>query len=62
MNTGSSRVTRGWLVDTAGLGPGELVTPEHCAGIDPEPGDAVLFHTGWSRHWDEPDVYPSGGP
>ena len=55
-------VTRGWLVDAAGLGPGEVITPAHCAGIDPEPGDAVLFHTGWSRHWNEPDVYLSGEP
>jgi kynurenine formamidase len=55
-------VTRGWLVDVTGLGAGDVITPEHCAGIDPEPGDAVLFHTGWSRHWAEPDMYLSGEP
>lgn len=55
-------VTRGWLVDVPGLGAGGVVTPEHCADIDPEPGDAVLFHTGWSRHWDEPEIYVSGEP
>ena len=55
-------VTRGWLVDVTGLGAGDVITPEHCAEIDPEPGDAVLFHTGWSRHWDDPDVYLSGEP
>ena len=55
-------VTRGWLVDVPGLGPGDVVRPEHCREIDPEPGDAVLFHTGWGRHWDEPDVYLSGEP
>jgi kynurenine formamidase len=55
-------VTRGWLVDVAGLGPGDVIRPADCAGIDPEPGDAVLFHTGWSRHWDDPDLYLSGEP
>jgi kynurenine formamidase len=55
-------VTRGWLVDTPGRGAGELITPADCAEIDPEPGDAVLFHTGWSRHWDDPDAYLSGEP
>ena len=55
-------VTRGWLVDVPGLGAGGVITPEHCGGIDPEPGDAVLFHTGWSRHWSDPDAYLSGEP
>jgi kynurenine formamidase len=55
-------VTRGWLVDAGGLAPGEVIGPEDCASIDPEPGDAVLFHTGWGRHWDDPDVYLSGEP
>ena len=55
-------VTQGWLVDAAGLEAGEVIGPEHCAQIDPEPGDAVLFHTGWGRHWDEPEVYVSGEP
>jgi kynurenine formamidase len=55
-------VTRGWLVDVPDLSAGGVITPEHCLDIDPEPGDAVLFHTGWSRHWDAPDVYVSGEP
>ena len=55
-------VTRGWLVDVPGLEPGGVIRPEDCRDIDPEPGDAVLFHTGWARHWDEPDVYVSGEP
>jgi kynurenine formamidase len=55
-------VTQGWLVDVGGLQAGEVIGPEHCAEIDPEPGDAVLFHTGWSRHWDEPEIYLSGEP
>ena len=55
-------VTQGWLVDVSGLGAGEVIGTEHCAGIDPAPGDAVLFHTGWSRHWDKPEMYLSGEP
>ena len=55
-------VTRGWLVDASGLGAGDVIGLEHCASIDPEPGDAVLFHTGWSRHWQDPDAYLSGEP
>jgi kynurenine formamidase len=44
------------------LGTGDVITPADCAGIDPEPGDAVLFHTGWGRHWTDPDTYLSGEP
>jgi kynurenine formamidase len=52
-------VTRGWLVDTAPLGAGEVIgIPD----IDPAPGDAVLFHTGWGAHWDDADTYLSGEP
>ena len=52
-------VTRGWLVDVAPLGPGEVIgVPD----IDPAPGDAVLFHTGWGEHWDDADTYLSGEP
>ncbi|TML91927.1 MAG: cyclase family protein [Actinobacteria bacterium] len=55
-------VTRGWLVDVAPLGAGDVIGPEHVRGIVPEPGDAVLFHTGWGRHWDDADTYVSGEP
>jgi len=55
-------VTRGWLVDASGLGAGGVIQVESCVGIDPEPGDAVLFHTGWGRYWDDPDTYVSGEP
>ena len=55
-------VTRGWLVDAGGLGPGDVIGIEHVAGIDPVPGDAVLFHTGWGAHWDDPETYVSGEP
>jgi kynurenine formamidase len=55
-------VTQGWLVDVSDLEAGEVIGPQHCAHIDPEPGDAVLFHTGWSRHWEDPETYLSGEP
>jgi len=55
-------VTRGWLVDAAGLGPGGVISLEHVAGVDPSPGDAVLFHTGWGAHWDDAESYLCGEP
>jgi kynurenine formamidase len=57
-------VTRGWLVDLSGLGlgPGDVIAPEHLDGVEPSAGDAVLFHTGWGRHWDEPETFLSGEP
>ena len=61
-------VTRGWLVDvptTRGverLGVGDVITVDDLAGVRPTPGDAVLFHTGWSAHWDDPDAYLAGEP
>jgi kynurenine formamidase len=57
-------MTRGWLIDVSGrgLGVGGVIGVEDLAGIDPEPGDAVLFHTGWGAHWADPDVYLSGEP
>ncbi len=57
-------VTRGWLVDVsaAGLGPGGVVTVADLEGIEPAPGDAVLFHTGWGASWDEPARYLEGEP
>jgi len=55
-------VTRGWLVDADGMHAGDVIGPEHCTRIDPGPGDAVLFHTGWSRHWEDPERYLSGEP
>jgi kynurenine formamidase len=55
-------VTRGWLVDVAGRGPGDVIGVEDLAGIDPTPGDAVLFHTGWGEHWDDAESYLEGEP
>jgi kynurenine formamidase len=52
-------VTRGWLVDVAPLASGDVIgVPD----IDPQPGDAVFFHTGWGEHWDDPETYLSGEP
>jgi kynurenine formamidase len=55
-------VTRGWLVDAGGLGPGEVIGLEHLGDAAPAPGDAVLFHTGWARHWEDPETYLAGEP
>jgi kynurenine formamidase len=55
-------VTRGWLVDVPGLGPGGVIGVEAVEAIDPEPGDALFFHTGWGAHWTNPETYVSGQP
>jgi kynurenine formamidase len=55
-------VTPGWLVDVPGLGRGDVIGLEHVTGIEPRPGDAVLFHTGWGAHWDDPETYLGGEP
>ena len=39
-----------------------MIGLDDVGGIDPEPGDAVLFHTGWGAHWDDADTYLSGEP
>jgi kynurenine formamidase len=54
-------VTRGWLVDARG-GPGEVIGPDAVSDLAVEPGDAVLFHTGWGAHWSDPDRYVSAEP
>lgn len=68
-------VTRGLLLDIAAvrgvqqLQPGDVVSPVEAdaalasAGLEVEPGDAVLFHTGWGALWDDdPAVYTTGEP
>src|SRR2546421_2689616 len=57
-------VTRGFLVDVSprGLGTGDVIGIDDLIGIEPEPGDAVLFHTGWSAHWDDAETYLGGEP
>jgi len=57
-------VTRGLLVDVSGedLGAGGVIGVEHVAALDPGPGDAVFFHTGWGAYWDDAERYLSGEP
>jgi len=57
-------VTRGLLVDVSSedLGPGGVVGLEHVVDLDPGPGDAVFFHTGWGARWNDPEEYLSGEP
>jgi kynurenine formamidase len=64
--------TKGWLVDATAvrgverLEPGDVITVDDVErafdGLEPEPGDAVLFHTGWSAHWDDSETYLGGEP
>jgi kynurenine formamidase len=53
-------VTRGWLVDASEAD--HVIQPSDLAGIEPGPGDAVLFHTGWGANWDHPELYLDGEP
>ncbi len=65
-------VTRGWLVDAAAargvvsLDRGDVVSVDDVKrsldGREPGAGDAVLFHTGWGRHWSSPGTYLEGEP
>ena len=61
-------VTSGWLVDVPAvrgverLGPGDVIELADVSDLDPEPGDAVLFHTGWGSLWTDPDAYLAGQP
>jgi kynurenine formamidase len=57
-------VTRGWLVDVSARKPsaGSVIGVDDVASIDPAPGDAVLFHTGWGSRWYDPEGYLAGEP
>ena len=57
-------ITRGHLVDVSAerLGPGDVISTDAVAALETRPGDAVLFHTGWGRHWDDPPTYLEGEP
>ena len=61
-------VTRGLLADVSAAcsGPGDVVSvadaTEALDRLEPEPGDAVLFHTGWGAHWENPELYTDGEP
>src|SRR4051794_20704823 len=59
VETAPQFVVPAWLVDVAPLGAGDVIgIPE----IEPSPGDAVFFHTGWGAHWDDAEMYLSGQP
>jgi kynurenine formamidase len=68
-------VTRGLLLDIAAvrgvsaLDAGDVITPDDAqhaltrAGLNVEPGDAVLFHTGWGCQWGVDNAaYAEGEP
>jgi kynurenine formamidase len=65
-------VTRGWLVDVPKVRGVERLSSGDVIGVadveraldgeEPRPGDAVLFHTGWSAHWEDAATYLSGEP
>jgi kynurenine formamidase len=68
-------VTRGVLLDIAAgrdvdvLARGDVITPDDAevalqrSALTVEPGDAVLFHTGWGRQWGvDNDAYVAGEP
>src|ERR671937_1668842 len=48
-------VTRAFLVDVSArdLREGGVIGIDDLDGVEPEPGDAVLFHTGWGARWDD---------
>jgi kynurenine formamidase len=68
VETAPQIVTRGLLADVSAScsGPGDVVTvadaTEALDGLEPEPGDAVLFHTGWGANWEDPERYTEGEP
>jgi kynurenine formamidase len=57
-------ITRGLLVDVSArdLAEGGVIELADVAGIEPEPGDAVFFHTGWGARWDDARAYLAGEP
>jgi kynurenine formamidase len=65
-------VTRGRLVDVPAARGVDRLEVGDVIGVDdveraldggePEPGDAVLFHTGWGAHWDDAERYLAGEP
>jgi kynurenine formamidase len=57
-------VTRGLLVDVSArdLREGGVIRIDDLDGVEPEPGDAVLFHTGWGARWDDAEAYLDGEP
>ena len=68
IETAPQIVTRGLLADVSDRrsAPGDVITvadvEDALDGLEPEPGDALLFHTGWGANWDDPDTYVEGEP
>jgi kynurenine formamidase len=60
IETAPQFATTGWLVDASEAG--HVIGPGALDAIDPQPGDAVFFHTGHGALWDEPDAYLAGEP
>lgn len=62
-------VTRGVLLDIAGLHGVEVLEPGHAIdsdqleaaakrqGVSVESGDVLLIRSGWSRHWDDRELF-----
>jgi kynurenine formamidase len=61
IETAPQFVVPAWLVDAAPLEAGDVIGVQDL-GIEPEPGDAVLFHTGWGARWEDPEAYLAGQP
>ena len=57
-------VTRGLLVDVSArrLAEGGVIQLADLEHLEPEPGDAVFFHTGWGARWDDAEAYLAGEP
>ena len=70
-------VARGVLIDFAALKGVDTIEKGTCMTVDDitaalekqgmadfklMEGDAVLFHYGWERHWEDPDTFNSGSP
>ena len=60
IETAPQFVVRGWLVDASGAG--HVIGVDDLGDIDPAPGDAVLFHTGHGRLWEDADAYLADEP
>jgi arylformamidase len=50
---------RAWVVGVDGIAPSALITVGHLGEVagKVQPGDALLFRTGWSRFINQPDLY-----
>lgn len=69
-------IARGVLIDVAAIWDGEMTAGQEIqmAHVDKAleaqgmkdfkfmPGDALLFRTGWEKHWDTPAAYNAGAP